>query len=685
MNAIEAGPPPPAIDLARDICADLAAAEHREWLVTNGIGGYASGTVAGLVTRGYHGLLVAALDPPVGRTLKLVTVLESVAAGDEAVELGTVRWQDGTIAPAGYRLLERFWLEGSVPVWRYATGRFVLEKRLFMDHGANVTRIDYRNVWSRDPLTLSLRVVADHRDYHGRSFAWDGVAAPFAQDDRLLVPAGGADLCCSLEGGRAEPACDWYRGFDLAQERARGLTDREDHRFAGTLSAPLGPGETIQFVAGIGAQAANPAASALSARRGHDKALLDSWNAARGNDAPPAPDWIRQLVLAADQFVVGRRMADGRAGHTVIAGYHWFSDWGRDTMISLPGLTLETGRPDIARSVLRNFASAVDRGMIPNRYPDAGTAPEFNTVDATLWFIEAVRAYHAATGDDALLAALLPVLTDIVDWHRRGTRYGIACDPADGLIHAGEPGVQLTWMDAKVGDWVVTPRIGKPIEVNALWCSALRFLAEASERLGRPADDYTGLLAKATAGFDRFWNPDRGYCFDVLDGPDGHEATLRPNQIFAASLSQPLLSPERLRSVVAICESRLLTPAGLRSLAPGEPGYVPRYGGDQLARDGAYHRGTVWGFLIGPFIEAHLKVFGDAGRAAQILAPFADQIRIQGLGTINEIFEAEPPFEPRGCIAQAWSVAETLRAWHMIDRFRRLGSIAPVAARGKSA
>jgi predicted glycogen debranching enzyme len=668
-----------AVDLGRDICVDLAAAEQREWLVTNGIGGYASGTVAGLPTRAYHGLLVAALDPPVGRTVKLVTVIESVAVAGETVELGTVRWHDGTVAPSGYRYLERFWLEGRVPVWRFASGRFVLEKRIHMDQGANVTRIDYANLWSREPLALSLRVITDHRDYHGRTFAWDGAPAPVADGDTLSIPAGGtADLHVRLENGRAEASGTWYRGFDLPQERARGLTDSEDHVFAGTVSATMAPGNTVQLVANCAARPAAIDRGAHAAGRAREQSLLGAWHAARGADAAPAPDWVRQLVLAADQFIVGRRLPDGSDGHTVIAGYHWFSDWGRDTMISLPGLTLETGRPEIARSLLTSFAAAVDRGMIPNRFPDAGTAPEFNTVDATFWFIEAVRAYHAATGDTALLETLFPVLAGIIDWHRRGTRYAIRLDPADGLIFAGKPGVQLTWMDAKVGDWVVTPRIGKPIEVNALWCSGLRFMAQAARALDRPAGDYDDLLARAEGGFQRFWNSARGFCFDVLDGPHGHEAALRPNQIFAASLSQPLLAPEQLRAVVGVCEDRLLTPAGLRSLSPDEPGYKSQYGGSPSDRDGAYHQGTVWSWLIGPFIEAHLKVFGDVARAEQMLRPLADQLRIEGVGTVSEIFEAEPPFAPRGCVAQAWSVAEVLRAWHMIDRYRRSGSPRPL-------
>jgi predicted glycogen debranching enzyme len=344
-------------------------------------------------------------------------------------------------------------------------------------------------------------------------------------------------------------------------------------------------------------------------------------------------------------------------------------------MISLPGLAIATGRLEVARSILRSFAEVVDGGMIPNRFPDAGTAPEYNTVDATLWFIHAIEDYVRASGDTTTLAEFFPVLEDIVGHMVRGTRYRIGVDPADGLLAAGEPGVQLTWMDAKVGDWVVTPRIGKPVEVNALWLSGLRFIAEAAERLGRTdsASAYGALLEKARVGFRRFWNEDRGYCFDVLDGPAGHEAALRPNQILAARASAGALSADQARRVVQVCQAELLTPAGLRSLGPREPGYLPAYGGDQLHRDASYHQGTVWAWLIGPFIEAHLDVFGDTDRAAAILAPFGDQLRIEGVGTLSEIFEAAAPHAPRGCIAQAWSVAEVLRAWHLIER-RRLSS-----------
>lgn len=656
--------------LGRETCAIPAAAEAAEWLVTNGIGGYAAGTLAGLPTRAYHGLLVAALDPPVGRTLTLVTVLETVTVSGKNIELGSVRWAGGTIAPNGANLLEEVRFEGTLPVWRYVTPLFSLEKRVFMDHGANVTRLHYTLLRAAAPIRMTLRPIADCRDYHGRSSASDWLPKVMAQDDRISVEWGHADhtLHMHTPGAAVDGAASWYCDFDLAQERLRGLTDREDHVQAGLFTAEMKMGETLEIAASVGAPPSmgRKVTDSLGAEKARQKKLLAAWQAVR--PAGPTAPWIERLVLAADQFVVRKPLHDGSSGHTIIAGYHWFADWGRDTMISLPGLTIETGRADIAASILRSFAETVDGGMIPNRFPDAGTAPEYNTVDATFWFIEAVAAHYDATGDIGLLTDLFGVLEDIVRHMQQGTRFGIRVDPADGLITAGEPGVQLTWMDAKVNDWVVTPRIGKPIEVNALWISGLRFMARAAGVLGRDAAPYEVLLTKAATGFARFWNPDVGHCYDVLDGPDGHEDALRPNQIFAARAGTGVFDADRCRQIVRSCEEALLTPVGLRSLAPSEPRYRPHYGGDQVSRDGAYHQGTVWAWLIGPFIEAHLHSHNDPARAAEILAPMADQLRIEGIGTISEIFEADAPHAPRGCVAQAWSVAECIRAWHMIAR-----------------
>lgn len=686
----------PVMRFGRELTADLAALEDREWLVTNGIGGYASASLSGMNTRGYHGLLVAALQPPVGRTLMLAGLIETVEADGRALPLASIRWHDGTIAPAGWTALEAILFEGTIPTWRFAGPGLSVEKTVFMDHGANVTRIEYRNL-GHTAVRLRIEALTDFRDHHGRSFAGGAIPRIEATDDALRIagptgPASDLHLVC---GGAAiaEARAESYRGFRLPKETARGLTDVEDHLLAGAFTLTLAPGETAQLVAAAGTRVApDPIARTralareselLSQFRGAEVSAPRGWHGlhpAPRKVATALPAWIARLALAADQFVVRRTLRDGTEGHSIIAGYHWFADWGRDTMISLPGLTHMCGRPEIAASILAAFADAVDGGMVPNRFPDGGEPPEFNTVDATFWFGLAIAQHWRTTGDDAFLAAMFPTLASIVTAMQAGARYRIRVDD-DGLIRAGEPGIQLTWMDAKVGNWVVTPRIGKPIEVNALWLATLAFLAEAAPKAGADPAPYATLHAKAAAAFERFWNPETGHCFDVIDGPDGDDPTLRPNQILAARAG--LFDADRRRAIVEVCARQLLTPAGLRSLAPGQPGYRPTYGGGQTSRDGAYHQGTVWAWLIGPFLEAHLDAYGDPDAAEALLKPLADQLAIEGIGTIGEIFEADAPHAPRGCIAQAWSVAETIRAWRLIAARRAALATTATTARAE--
>ncbi len=658
-----------SLEFGREICGELRSAETREWLVTNGLGGYASGTVAGVLTRRYHGMLVAALKPPLGRTLLVAKLDEAARYHDRDYPLSTNRWADGTVAPHGYRHMERFFLEGTIPVWRFACADAWLEKRVWMQQGENTTYVRYDLRRATGPLTLEIKALVNYRDYHAttRGGSWRMALDPIKDGISVTAFPGAQTFYLLAEGAEALPAHAWYFGCDLPVERERGLDHREDHLHAVTFRAALEPGRSLTIAASTERNPTLDEEVTLTAHQQHERDVMKSWKTARPKTKDAVPDWIAHLALAADQFIVKRLSTGESDGRTIIAGYHWFGDWGRDTMISLPGLTLSTGRPEVARSILRTFARYVDHGMLPNRFPDAGETPEYNTVDATLWYVEAIRAYHAATGDDDLLRELFPALRDIVDWHAKGTRYRIHVDPEDGLLYAGEPVMQLTWMDAKVGDWVVTPRIGKPVEVNALWYNALRAMAGFARQLRRPTREYEVMAGRSLKGFGRFWNETTGYCYDVLDGPDGHDPSLRPNQILAVSLLESPLNPAQQRGVVEACATHLLTSYGLRSLAPGDPRYQGHYGGDQRSRDGAYHQGTVWGWLMGPFVLAHLRIYKDPQKALALLDPMADHLLAHGVGSLSEIFDGDAPMTPRGCIAQAWTVAEVLRAWTTIQ------------------
>jgi predicted glycogen debranching enzyme len=653
------------LDFGREVCGDLQVAEQREWLVTNGRGGYASGTVAGILTRRYHGLLVAALSPPVGRTL-LLTKLDEVAEYDgQGYRLFTNRWSGGEVEPDGLNYLERFHLEGTTPVWSYALADALLEKRVWMQPGANTTYIRYDLRRGTGPVALEIKALVNYRDHHGNTHV-DYQPLPLtverlARGLRITVGRRRPPLYLLSERADSTLRHQWYQNYRLSVEEYRGLDPLDDNLYAGLFRARLQPGETLTLVASTEAAPVLDGQEAYGQRRAYEGALLERARPLLA-DTPPA---VEHLVLAADQFVVTRDLPDGSEGRSVVAGYPWFTDWGRDTMISLPGLTLATGRADVAARILETFASHADQGMLPNRFPDEGQAPEYNTVDATLWYFEAIRAYHAATGGDDLLQDLFPVLEEIVAWHRRGTRYQIHVDPADGLLYAGEEGVQLTWMDAKVEDWVVTPRTGKAVEINALWYNALRSMADFARCLGEPPERYDEMAARAREGFARFWDEERGYLFDVIDGPLGDDATLRPNQLLAVSLFHSPLAADQQRAVVDICGRQLLTSHGLRSLAPRDAHYVGHYGGSRRQRDAAYHQGTVWGWLVGPFVRAHLRVYDDPPAARSCLVPLLRHLRGGAVGSLSEIFDGDSPFAPRGCFAQAWSVAEVLRAWEM--------------------
>ena len=668
-----------SISFGKDISSNLAVAETREWLITNGIGGYGAGTVSGLLTRRYHGLLIAALQPPTQRTLLLTKLNETVTYNNLDYALYCDRWADGAIVPQGYNNIERFFLEGTTPVWQYRLGDAVLEKRIWMQQGENTTYIRYTLVDGNGAIALSLDALVNYRDHHGDTHANDWCMALNTVDAGIKVKAhpNAAALYLLANGSNPstitwKPSHIWYYNYYLAIEKYRGLTPIEDHLLAGTCTATLNPGESVTVVASTRPDPNLDIDSAWNQQQRHERDILAQAKSTTPDSDEDNPEWIDRLILAADCFIVDRPTNDFPEGKTVIAGYPWFSDWGRDTMISLPGLTLSTGRFSVARFILRTFARYVDRGMLPNLFPDGGEAPDYNTVDATLWYFEAVYAYYLHTQDRSAIAELFPILSEIITHYRQGTRYNIHQD-ADGLIYAGQTGVQLTWMDAKVDDWVVTPRIGKPVEINALWYNALVIMDRFASILERPTAEYSDLAETVRIGFQRFWNDESGYCHDVIDTSDGDDPSLRPNQIFAVSLpslqqAPALLNFEQQKSIVDTITKELLTPYGLRTLATQHPDYQGQYGGDRRQRDGAYHQGTVWAWLIGHFIQAHLKVYRQPQTARNLLMPMAEHLAAGCVGNISEIFDADSPFVPRGCFAQAWSVAEVLRSWKLTIR-----------------
>jgi predicted glycogen debranching enzyme len=645
------------LPFGREVSGSFELASRREWLVTNGLGGWASGTVGGANTRRYHGLFVPALQPPLGRTVLVAKLNERASLGGQMFPLSTNEYGDGTIDPPGYRQIETFRLEWGVPTWTFALADALLEKRVWMPHGHDTVYVTYHLRRATLPAELEVLVMTTHRDAHAETQGgWQPQIEPAPGGVLVRPPAGGFRVLAS--GGDFEAVDQWHWNLFHRAEQARGLPAREDLYALGRFTATLQPGDSWTLAATIEPEVNWDWRASLKAAQDRARGLVHTAGLER------QPHWVQQLALAADQFLVKRG-----TGQTVIAGYHWFGDWGRDTMIALAGLTLTTRRYEAAADVLRTFGRFVSQGMLPNRFPDSGETPEYNTVDASLWYFHAIDRYVAASSDMALARELLPVLDDMAAWHVRGTRYNIHMDPPDGLLYAGQPGVQLTWMDAKVGEWVVTPRIGKPVEINALWVNALRVLHRLHTDLGvAEPQPFAAMADQAAASFERFWYSAGGYLYDVIDGPEGDDSSLRPNQLLAVSLPYaPLSGGPRAQAVVQACAQHLLTSYGLRSLSPRDPSYIGRYGGDQKQRDGAYHQGTVWGWLMGPFVEAYLKAYAGQpevqAKARSFLAPFEQHLADAGLGSISEIFEGDAPFEPVGCIAQAWSVAEVLRGW----------------------
>lgn len=646
------------IEFGSELLRDLTVATGREWLETNGLGGYASSSVIGLNTRRYHGLLVASLRPPVERFVLLSKVDETLVVGGERYELSVNRYP-GTVHPQGYRFLERFRLD-PFPRFTYRAGPVVVEKSVGVVYGENTVVLRYELLEgpAGAEIRLEVRPLIAFRDYHSLTSENGGLDPGLdMRPGRIGIhPYSGLPaLYFAHDAPEVDGSGFWYRKFEYEAERERGQDFQEDLFNAFTLSYDLRREGHASLIASITDHQAAEAPELLKQEVRRRQAIAAM--------APRSDSLVHSLTQAADQFIVARR-----GGKTVIAGYPWFADWGRDTMIALPGLTLTTGRPDLAKSILTEFARHVDQGMLPNRFADAGETAEYNTVDATLWYFEAARALAQATGDsDFIRSELFETFATIIDWHIAGSRHGIRMD-TDGLLHAGEPGVQLTWMDAKIGDWVVTPRIGKPVEIQALWYHALKVMEEWAEQFGNDARarTYGNLARKASRSFNsQFWNADAGCLYDVVT-PGGPDASIRPNQVLALSLRHTMVTRPRAKQVLEVVQRHLLTPCGLRSLSPEDPNYSGVYAGDPRTRDSRYHQGTVWAWLMGPFLTAYVRANGGStasrAQAAEWLAPFRAHLREAGLGQISEIFDGDPPHTPRGCFAQAWSVAEVLRA-----------------------
>ncbi|HEY6990339.1 MAG TPA: amylo-alpha-1,6-glucosidase [Bryobacteraceae bacterium] len=646
---------------------DLDSALGKEWLETNGIGGFASSTIVGLNTRRYHGLLVAATHPPVGRMVLLSKFEETLIVVGERFELSANQYPGGVVHPQGNLHLEEFRLD-PFPIFVYKAGGVRIEKRVFLVQGENTAVVEYE-LLTPSMCQLEIRPLIAFRDYHSLTHRNDFLNAQFETAPQCVTIApysGLPGMHFAHDASSVGATGDWYFNFCYRVEEERGLDAREDLFNPFVLEFDLTNTHSAAVIASTSERSILQAAD-LRKREIARRASI--------RNAAPADAFLRHLTAAADQFIVKRGDL-----HTVIAGYHWFSDWGRDTMIALPGITLATGRFDIAKNILRTFAGAVDRGMLPNRWPDAGETPEYNTADATLWFFEAAGALACYTGDyDFVFAHLWEVLNSIIDWHLRGTRFGIHVNDR-GLIVCGEQGSQLTWMDVKIGDHAVTPRKGMPVEIEALWYNALRTMEDFAVRRNEAAasQKFGEMAARAKESFDElFWNEGAGCLFDVVDG-EIRDASIRPNQIFAVSLTYPILTGERAARVFERVERDLLTPRGLRSLSKDDPQYRPHYQGPPWDRDTAYHQGTVWPWLLGPFVSGYLRV-NEYSAAAQEKADawlrgLEDHLREAGLGQISEIFDGDAPHTPRGCIAQAWSVGEILRAL-MEDVLRQRPSV----------
>ncbi len=638
----------------KTILQNFAVATPYEWLETNGLGGWSSSSVINAHTRRYHGLFTAATNPPAERTVLLSKLDETIVIGDKRIELGCNLYHGNVVHPAGNQYLKSFAKE-LFPEWIYEAEGVQLKKTIAMIHGENTVVVLYDVIKATKKFTLELLPLMAGRFYHtlqheGPKMHWD---ADFNNGIFHNRPDGNLNVYINVPGATYEHTPRWFKNFKYSVEEYRGLDYTEDLFNHGIISVQLKKGDALGIIISTENPAERDAQALLAKESLRRQELLNE---------QPQDETVQQLVLAADQFIVKR----GEDLKTVIAGYHWFTDWGRDTMISLPGLCLSTDRFEDAKKILSAFAKSVSMGMLPNRFQDNNEPPEYNNVDGTLWYFIAVYKYLLGSKDKKfVLNEILPVLKEIIDWHFKGTRYNIHV-AEDGLLYAGETGQQLTWMDARIGTWVVTPRMGKPVEIQALWYNALKIFAELlqlnKEKSGAGIIELAATKAKES--FDKlFWNAEGNYLYDVIDEYGKPNAEIRPNQLFAISLPFVLLEGNSAKQVLKIVTEKLYTPVGLKSLPADDVHYVNHYGGDQWHRDSAYHEGTVWSWLLGAYVDAVIKVYGAKGKtkAQKIISKFKYHLNEGCIGSVSEIFDADAPHHPRGCIAQAWGVAEILR------------------------
>lgn len=629
---------------------DWRALSEIEWLLTNGLGGYASGTVSGAHTRRYHGLLVAAFQPPTDRHLVFTKIDERLKTAAGTAELASNQWADKAISPQGHQYLQAF-DHRPHPTWTYAYGDAELTKEVQLLPGRQAVQIRYRLSPASEPAELELAWLVNYRDAHAETTGGrNKLYQQMMTENGVVVQAhaGAHPLSLAWERGTYKRTDVWYYEFFYAREAERGQSPREDHYNPGITTIALEPGDSVTLTV-----AADSMPTAMP------------WQELAPVPVPNGiPAEVAPLVAAADAYLVQRR--ETRTA-SLVAGYPWFGEWGRDAMIALPGITLITGRHEQARELIATFIHYMDQGIIPNRFPDDGSTPEYGTIDATLWLFHAVDRYWAYTHDDAFLKMVFPRLAGAIDWYRHGTHNGIRMD-VDGLITGGAEGMALTWMDAVTDGHVVTPRAGKCVEIQGLWIHALRVMSGIARHLGE-ADPFAAVSAQATASFrDQFWSPELGYLYDRIDPEGQPDTSLRPNQVLALAMpSMPFERTER-QTILSAVDQHLWTPYGLRTLTPASPDYQPKYHGDRKARDNAYHQGTVWSWLVGPYASAWMRAHGRRQEERQEwrrrLQPLLEHLDRDGcLGQISEIFDAEPPHAPKGSPAQAWSVAELLRAW----------------------